>query len=137
VDPSTQPFVAHPPYRKPVVVLVNGAAISAGDIFTETMGRLPNVTLVGDTTGGTACQDSDEVNGDLRLPSGGLIHLPTRCALRYDGVPLELYGVPPDVRVTQTEADVRAGGDPQLERAIALLGQAVGVPPSAASPVAR
>ena len=137
VDPPIQPFVAHPPYHKPVVVLFNGAAISAGDIFAETMGRLPNVTLVGDTTGGTACQDSDEVNGDLRLPGGGLIHLPTRCALRYDGVPLELYGVPPDVRITQTEADVRAGRDPQLERAIALLGKAAGVPPLAASPVAR
>ena len=121
VDPPVSPDPAHR-YRKPVVVLINGAAVSAGDIFAEFMGALPNVTLVGDTTAGAACQDRDGLLGDLRLPGGALVHLPTRCALRFDGVPLEWYGVPPDVRVTQTEADVRAGRDPQLERAIALLG---------------
>lgn len=122
-DEPVHPVPSEDRYRKPVVVLINGAAISAGDIFAEFMGALPNVTLVGDTTAGAACQDSDEVPGDLRLPGGALIHLPTRCALRFDGVPLEWYGVPPDVRVTQTEADVRAGHDLQLERAIALLGR--------------
>ncbi|MGD8276899.1 MAG: S41 family peptidase [Gemmatimonadota bacterium] len=121
IEPPIEPADPAPGYGGPVVVLINGGARSAGDIFPELMRQLPRVTLVGDTTAGMACQDASDLEGDLRLPGGNSIHIPTECLRRYDAVPIERFGVPADLRVTQTEDDVRAGRDPQLERAIALL----------------
>ncbi len=113
-----QPDASHATYTNPVVVLINGASISAAEILAETMKQLPTVTLVGDTTGGAGCNDRDEMPGDYTLPSDILIHIPTGCVLRYDGVLIEWNGVPPDVRVTQSEADIAAGHDRQLEYAV-------------------
>jgi hypothetical protein len=121
VEPPMQPHGSPGPYSLPVVVLVNGAARSAGDLFAEVMRQLPQVTLVGDTTTGIACQDYADLDGDLTLPSGASIHIPTGCMRRYDGVPVEWFAVPPDVRITQTAEDLRKGRDLQLEKAIALL----------------
>lgn len=121
VEPPIQPQGSPAPYSLPVVVLVNGAARSAGDLFAEVMRQLPQVTLVGDTTMGIACQDYADLDGDLTLPSGASIHIPTGCMRRYDGVPVEWFAVPPDIRVTQTLEDLRRGKDPQLEKAIGLL----------------
>ena len=115
-----QPDAAHATYTHPVVLLINGASISAAEILAETMRHIPTVTLVGDTTGGAGCNDRDETPGDYMLPSDILIHIPTGCVLRYDGVPIEWNGVPPDVRVTQSEADIAAGHDRQLEYAVTL-----------------
>ncbi len=120
-EPPVEPVSGSLRYSRPVVVLINGAARSAADLMAELMGHLPQVTLVGDTTAGIACQDYEDVNGDLRLPSGLLIHIPTGCLRRYDGVPVEWFGIPPDVRVTQTVEDVRAGRDLQLEAAMELF----------------
>lgn len=108
-------------YTKPVVVLTNGVAISAAELFTEVMKQVSNVTIVGDTTAGAGCNDRDVFEGERYLPSGKLIHIPTGCILRYDGVLLEWNGVAPDIRVPQTEADILAGRDRQLEYAIELL----------------
>jgi len=121
VEPPIQPVSPHLRYSRPVAVLINGASRSAGDLMAELMRQLPQVTLVGDTTMGIACQDYADLEGDLRLPSGMSIHIPTGCMRRYDGVPVEWFGVPADIRVTQTEEDLRRGRDLQLERAVALL----------------
>lgn len=116
-----QPDPSGRAYANPVVVLINGASISAAEILAATMGELPMVTLVGDTTAGAGCNDREETDGDRVLPSGIRIHIPTGCVLRYDGVPIEWNGVPPDVLVTQSEADIAAGHDPQLEHALTIL----------------
>jgi C-terminal processing protease CtpA/Prc len=108
-------------YGAPVVVLINGASISAAEILAETMRQLPGVTVVGDTTAGAVCNDRDETPGDRTLPSGIRIHIPTGCLLGYDGLPMEWRGVPPDIRVPQTQADIEAGRDLQLEYALSLL----------------
>jgi hypothetical protein len=121
VEPPMQPQGSPGPYSGSVVVLINGAARSAGDLFAEVMRQLPRVTLVGDTTMGIACQDYADLDGDRTLPSGASIHIPTGCMRRYDGVPVEWFGVPPDIRITQTEEDIRGGRDLQLEEAIAVL----------------
>lgn len=119
--PAMRPDDVHDRYVNPVVVLMNGASLSSGELFPEVMKQLPNVTTVGDTTAGAGCNDRGEFRGDRRLPSGKLIHIPTWCISRYDGVPWELVGIPPDIRVVQTELDVAHGIDRQLEYAIGLL----------------
>jgi C-terminal processing protease CtpA/Prc len=120
--PPIQPDVNDYRYVNPVVVLMNGASLSSGELFPEVMGQLPNVTLVGDTTAGAGCNDRGDFRGDRRLPSGKMIHIPTGCITRYDGVPWELVGIVPDIRVPQTEGDVEDGRDRQLEYALGLLG---------------
>lgn len=108
-------------YAAPVVVLINGASISGAEILAETMKRVAGVTVVGDTTAGAACNDRDVNPGNRTLPSGIVIHIPTACLLRYDGLPMEWNGVPPDIRVPQTKADIDEGRDLQLEYALSLL----------------
>ena len=106
-------------YTNPVVVLINGSTFSAGEFTTEILKQLPQVTAVGDTTGGGSVGSGDE--GLYFLPSGKSIHIGFIDIRRYDGLPWEWLGVPPDIRVEQTEADILAGRDKQLEFAIDLL----------------
>jgi len=119
--PAIEPDEAHYQYVNPVVVLTNGASLSGGELFPEVMKQLANVTVVGDTTAGAGCNDRGEDPGDRRLPSGKLIHIPTWCICRYDGVPWELVGIAPDIRIDQTAEDVAQGVDRQLEFAIEML----------------
>ncbi|MGD9200072.1 MAG: S41 family peptidase [Chitinispirillia bacterium] len=108
-------------YINPIVVLVNGLTYSAGELFSEMMKQLPNVTVVGDTTGGGSAGATAIAPGDLRLPSGKVIHIGTLDLRRYDGLPWEWLGIPPDIRVEQSELDIQLGRDKQLEFAISFL----------------
>jgi hypothetical protein len=119
--PAMRPRESQPHYTEPLVVLINGASISSGELFPEVMSQLPSVTLVGDTTAGASCSDRSGFRGDFRLPSGKMIHIPTWCITRYDGLPWEGVGIPPDVRIPQSEDDIAKGVDRQLEYALDLL----------------
>ena len=50
-----------------------------------------------------------------------MIHVGTLDSRRYDGLPWEWIGIAPDVRIEQTEVDIEAGRDKQLEYAIDML----------------
>jgi len=119
--PDIQPVPGIPRYTNRVVVLINGASLSSGELFPEVMGQLPNVTLVGDTTAGAGCNDREESRGGLILPSGKQIHIPTGCLLRYDGIPWESIGIAPDIVVEQPLSDFSRGVDRQLEFAIEMM----------------
>jgi hypothetical protein len=111
-------------YTNPVVVLINGSTFSAGELCTEILKQLPNVTAVGDTTGGGSAggnNDPPELKTLYELPSGKMIDIGTIDLRRYDGLPWEWLGVPPDIRIVQTEADIHQGRDKQLEYAINML----------------
>jgi hypothetical protein len=108
-------------YTNPVVVLINGVCYSTGDIFPEVMKQLSTVTLVGDTTGGGSSGSTSSAPAEFELPSGKRIFVGTTDWRGYDGLPLEWTGCPPDIRVEQTESDVKAGLDKQLEYSINLL----------------
>ena len=51
----------------------------------------------------------------------GFFFIGTTDLHRYDGLPREWIGVPPDIRVKQTEEDILNGRDKQLEFAISML----------------
>jgi hypothetical protein len=111
-------------YLKPVVVLINGSTFSAGEVTTEMLKQLPNVTAVGDTTGGGGVASTGyppEAVGEFYLPSGRMIYVGTGYIERYDGHPFEWLGIPPDIRVEQTEGDILNNRDRQLEYAIEML----------------
>ena len=119
-DGSKQSWLIRPrghfTFTQPVVILINGASFSAAEGFPELMRQLPNVTLVGDTTGG-----GGGGNNIFDLPSGKRLRIPIKYFTRLDGEMVEWNGVLPDVLVEQTATDVEQGRDKQLEYAIQLL----------------
>jgi hypothetical protein len=108
-------------YLRRVVVLANGLTFSAAELFTDLMMRLPDVTVVGETTaGGSGGWDEDAV-GDFPLANGYRVRVPTVDGRRADGTPWETVGVRPNVMAPQSELDLAAGRDRQLECALQLL----------------
>lgn len=113
-------------YSNPVVVLINGSTFSAGELTTEIMKQLPQVTVIGDTTGGGGVVSSGgmpEHVGEFTLPSGKQIYIGTGYFERYDGEMFEWNGVPPDIRIPQTGEETDKGMDKQLEFAMDWIKQ--------------
>ena len=108
-------------YTNPVVVLINGVCYSTGDIFPEVMKQIPSVTVVGDTTSGGSSGSTVSAPAEFELPSGKRIYVGTTDWRGYNGLPLEWIGCAPDIRIEQTESDINAGKDKQLEYAIRFL----------------
>jgi tricorn protease len=61
------------------------------------------------------------VLGFPELVDGGGITAPNLAIWTEDGFIVENVGVPPDIEVEQNPADVIAGRDPQLEKAIEVV----------------
>jgi carboxyl-terminal processing protease len=98
------------------VLLIDGGCFSACEDFAEMMKHVPSVTAIGDTTSGASGAPQA-----FALPSGRQINVSTKDIRRYDGLPIEWNGVPPDILVRQTAEDVNMGRDKQLEYAIDFL----------------
>lgn len=79
------------PYKKPVYLLVSGGSYSAAEVFALTMKGLPNVTLVGEPTGGIL---SDAIS--KTLPNGWEFSLSSEVYSDLDGQIYEGTGVPVD-----------------------------------------
>ncbi len=104
------------PYLKPVVVLTNRKCFSTTEDFVLAMNVLPQVTIIGDTTGGGSG------NPIFReLPNGWGFQLSNWISSRLDGFIYESTGLPPDVPVWITEQDSIAGTDTILESGIEYI----------------
>jgi len=105
-------------FLKPVVVLTSRATSSAAEMFVMAMQVLPNVTIVGDTTGGGVG------NPVFReLPNGWTYRLSTEMEADAQGRIIEGVGVFPDVPVLTTPADSANGIDTMLEKGIDIIKQ--------------
>jgi hypothetical protein len=98
-----------------VVILTNRSCYSAASHFAAYAKALPNVTIVGDQTGGGG-----------GLPSG--IELSNGWILRYSatiGTDAKDFnfenGVPPTIKVDMSKADIEKGKDSILEKALSLF----------------
>ncbi|MCC6927729.1 MAG: hypothetical protein IT359_01950 [Gemmatimonadaceae bacterium] len=106
-------------FTRPVILLVGRGAFSSTEGFTSAMQALPNVTLVGDTTGGG---------------SGNPAVFPVRAGYGFSvsrwieytaqRQPIEWKGIAPDVAVPFSDAAVVLGDDETLAAALAYAGQA-------------
>ncbi|MBQ4367410.1 MAG: S41 family peptidase [Muribaculaceae bacterium] len=110
-----EPTKNHIHYLKPVVVLTNRSSFSATNNFVAIMKSLPNVTIVGDTTGG-GCG----LPFTSELPNGWRIRF-SSCPITSPDGQLTEFGVEPDVKVDMTDEDLARGHDTILDRAIELL----------------
>jgi tricorn protease len=102
----------------PKALIIDETAGSGGDLFPWMWRQAGLGPIVGKRTWGGLV-------GTLGFPvllDGGSITAPNLAFwTSEDGWLVENEGVPPDIEVEQTPADVIAGRDPQLERAIAIV----------------
>ncbi len=101
----------------PKVMLINESAGSGGDLLPWMFHKLELGTLVGRPTWGGLVG----ILGFPILMDGGFITSPNLAIWTEDGFIVENVGVPPDVEVEILPADVVAGRDSQLEKAIELV----------------
>ncbi|RYY56853.1 MAG: peptidase S41, partial [Chitinophagaceae bacterium] len=100
----------------PKVMLIDETAGSGGDYLPYLFRQAKLGTLVGKTTWGGLV-------GILGFPEfidGGSVTAPNVAFYDEKGFGIENVGTPPDVEVEQWPADVIAGHDPQLEKAIQI-----------------
>ena len=101
----------------PKTLIVNEMAGSGGDLFPWMWHKFGLGPIVGKRTWGGLVG----VLGFPILMDGGSITAPNLAIWTAEqGWVVENEGVPPDIEVEQTPADVIAGHDPQLERAVAI-----------------
>ncbi|HUP46439.1 MAG TPA: PDZ domain-containing protein, partial [Thermoanaerobaculia bacterium] len=101
----------------PKVMLIDETAGSGGDLLPWMFRKLELGPLVGKRTWGGLVG----VLGFPVLMDGGNITAPNLGFWTEDGFIVENEGVGPDVEVEQTPADVIAGRDPQLEKAVEIV----------------
>jgi tricorn protease len=114
----------------PKVMIIDETAGSGGDLLPWMFRKFQLGPLVGQRTWGGLV-------GTLGFPplmDGGAITAPNLAIWTDDeGWVVENEGVAPDIEVEQTPADVMAGRDPQLEKAIEVAMQALKAKPAAAA----
>jgi tricorn protease len=101
----------------PKVMIIDETAGSGGDLLPWMFRKYKIGPLVGKRTWGGLVG----ILGFPVLMDGGRVTAPNLAIWTQDGFVVENEGVPPDVEVEQTPADVIAGRDPQLEKAIAIV----------------
>jgi tricorn protease len=101
----------------PKVMLIDETAGSGGDLLPWMFRQNKIGPLVGKRTWGGLVG----ILGFPVLMDGGRVTAPNLAIWTEDGFVVENEGVPPDVEVEQWPADVIAGKDPQLDKAIELV----------------
>lgn len=104
-------------YQKPVIVLTNRQCYSAANDFISVMKQLPNVTILGDRTGG-----GSGLPFHSELPNGWSIRFSASPMYDADMNQTE-FGIDPDVNVQMTKTDMLKGRDSIIEAARKLIAQ--------------
>jgi hypothetical protein len=102
-------------FTRPVVLLTGRGSYSATEGFVSAMRTMPNVVVVGDTTGGGSGNPSV-----YPLREGYGFALSRWIEYTDDGQPIEGRGIVPDRVVPFTDAAVAAGEDETLRAALGL-----------------
>ncbi len=100
------------PFLKPVMLLTNRGCYSATNFFAGFMSQLPQVTLIGDRTGGGG---GLPISADL--PNGWQYRFSATYTTLLDGFNIE-HGVAPDLEVATGAAEELQNKDAIIERAI-------------------
>jgi C-terminal processing protease CtpA/Prc len=102
-------------WHKHVCVLTNRSVYSAANEFVKYMKQMPNVTIVGDKTGGGAGMPFSDL-----LPNGWAVRF-SACPM-YDAQKQNTeFGIEPDHYVSLTDEDFNRGEDTIIELARELI----------------
>jgi tricorn protease len=122
-DAGTYPDGA---FGGPMIALLNENSASDGDIFPYMFRQAGLGQLVGKRSWGGVVG----ITNRGTLIDGGVVNVPEFALLNLKGeYVIEGYGVDPDIDVDNDPKSVIAGGDPQLERAVAELMKKVNATP--------
>jgi carboxyl-terminal processing protease len=103
-------------FHGPLLLLTSAATHSAAEDFVGPLKTGRRARTVGGTTAGSTGNPLQ-----VGLPGGGGFSVCTRYMLLPDGAEFIGLGIPPDLPVGITPADIAAGEDPVLERAVAEM----------------
>src|SRR5690606_3280063 len=109
----------------PKVMITDETAGSGGDLLPWMFRRFELGTIVGKRTWGGLVG----ILGFPPLMDGGSITAPNLAIRTEEGYAVENVGVAPDIEVEQWPAEVNAGRDPQLDRAIQVALDALAANP--------
>lgn len=105
-----------PHFSGPVAVLLGPATFSAAEDFLVAWKNSNRGKMIGEPSGGSTGQPLY-----FQLPGGGSARVCTKRDTFPDGTEWVGKGIEPDILVRPTVADVRAGRDTVLERAVGFL----------------
>jgi hypothetical protein len=109
-------------FTKPVVVIAGRAGFSATESFVAAMRTLPNVIVIGDTTGGASGNPAT-----FPLGNGWQFTVPRWIEYGPDHQPIEGRGVAPQMAIPWSPMRWDGGRDPLIDAAVGLLGELNGV----------
>ena len=104
-------------WQKPVVVLTNRAVYSAANDFVKCMKLCPNVTIMGDRTGGGSGMPFNS-----ELPNGWTVRYSAVIFYDKDMQHTE-FGIDPDISLSLSGADILQKKDTYIEKARAFLSE--------------
>jgi carboxyl-terminal processing protease len=100
----------------PLVILVDEGSASASEILAGAVQDTKRGTLIGTTTFGKG-----SVQGTHTLSDGSNLRVTIARWFTPNGRAIHETGIQPDITIERTPADLQAGRDPQLERAIQFI----------------
>jgi len=103
-------------FTGPIALLTCDSVFSGGEVFALAIKQLPHATIIGDRTNGIFSYQLDK-----KLPNGWRYHLSYQKYYSADMVCYEGSGVPPDIELFNTKADILNGTDSLIIRALELL----------------
>ena len=109
-------------FTRPVVVISGRGGFSATETFVAAMRTMPQVTVIGDTTGGASGNPAT-----FALGNGWQFTVPRWMEYGPDRQPIEWRGVPPHITIAWTPSQYDSARDPLIDAAVGLLGERTGV----------
>lgn len=103
-------------FTGPIVLLTNDAVFSGGEAFALAIKQLPYVSIIGDHTNGIFSYTLEK-----DLPNGWEYCLSYQVYYSPDMICYEGKGVPVDIELFNTKADIQNGIDPLIVRALDVL----------------
>jgi len=123
MDPSKSKSKGKSAFQGKLIVLIDSDSGSASEVFARAIQLEKRGTVLGDVSAGavmTSQRFGDEHGDDNVVFYGASI--PIADVIMGDGKSLEHVGVIPDELIVPTSADLAAGRDPVLSRALELAG---------------
>jgi hypothetical protein len=102
--------------NKPIVILTDRQSYSATEWFIASAAILPNVTLVGDTTGGGSARPIIR-----ELPNGWILRISNSQVMLPSGMDFQFTGIYPDIPVWIRNIDAAKNKDTILDQAISII----------------
>lgn len=109
-------------YKGQVYILTGGYTYSASVLVLNALRNQPNVTIVGEPSGGAAYGNTAMIIPDVTLPHTRVrFRLPLFRLVIDKDIPKNGKGVEPDVSVSATTESIRGGIDAKMKKALELI----------------